>query len=95
MGNEAHNTIIQLTTAVFGYDRNKRRQDNICSVWYIKDEDDRVLLHAGDITTRWGSYFSELFNAVHGRKIIFNQEIVHVPDDDAGASQDKTVDAQP
>ncbi|XP_017233036.1 uncharacterized protein LOC108207082 [Daucus carota subsp. sativus] len=33
--------------------RNKRSQD-IGAVRHIKDEGDRVLLHDGDITTRWG-----------------------------------------
>nr|XP_017250816.1 PREDICTED: uncharacterized protein LOC108221448 [Daucus carota subsp. sativus] len=70
--------------------RNKRRQD-ICSVRYIKDEDDCVLLHDDDITARWGRYFSEIFNVARGREIVFDQEIVHVSDGDAGASHDITV----
>ena len=43
---EGVNEIFKLAKA-----RNKRRQD-ICSVRYIKDESDRVLLHDGDITAR-------------------------------------------
>nr|XP_017217279.1 PREDICTED: uncharacterized protein LOC108194853 [Daucus carota subsp. sativus] len=82
---EGVNEIFKLAKA-----RNKRRQD-ICAVRYIKDESDRVLLHDGDITARWGRYFSELFNAARGRGIVCDQAIVHVPDNDVGASQDITV----
>nr|XP_017233076.1 PREDICTED: uncharacterized protein LOC108207127 [Daucus carota subsp. sativus] len=82
---EGVNEIFKLAKA-----RNKRRQD-ISSFRYIKVEDDHVLLHEVDITARWGRYFSRLFNAARGREIVFDQEIVHVPDGDAGASQDITV----
>ena len=50
---EGVNEIFKLVKA-----RNKRRQD-ICSIRYIKDDSDYVLLHDEDITARWGGYFSE------------------------------------
>ncbi|XP_017250767.2 uncharacterized protein LOC108221396 [Daucus carota subsp. sativus] len=41
-----------------------------------------------DITARWGRYFSELFNVARGREIVFENEIVHVPNNDVHMGQD-------
>ena len=82
---EGVNEIFKLVKA-----RNKRRQD-IGLVRYIKDEGDRVLLHDQDITARWVRYFSELFNPARGREIVFENEIVHVPNNDVDMGQDITV----
>lgn len=42
----------------------ERRRCDLGFVWFIKDEDERVLVMDGDIKCRWYNYFQKLFNKV-------------------------------